>query len=167
MKKHVFALCAAMVAMTGSVRATPSVKDIERIKAGNFPIASAVIVPAGNTMIFLSGVGADPINENAPKDKPLEAYGDTEAQTVSALGKIEATLKGMGLSMKDVVKMQVFLAGDPAKGGKMDFAGMMKGYTRFFGTAAQPNVPARSAMQVAALVNPGWLVEIEVTAVRK
>ena len=29
--------------------------------------------------------------------------------------------------MKDVVKMTVFLAGDPAKGGKLDFAGFAGG----------------------------------------
>jgi enamine deaminase RidA (YjgF/YER057c/UK114 family) len=49
----------------------------------------------------------------------------------------------------------------------MDFAGMMAGYTQFFGTAEQPNKPARSAMQVAALAVPGIMVEIEVIAVRK
>jgi enamine deaminase RidA (YjgF/YER057c/UK114 family) len=42
----------------------------------------------------------------------------------------------------------------------------MEGYRQFYGTAAQPNLPARSALQVAALANPGYLVEIEVTAVR-
>lgn len=42
----------------------------------------------------------------------------------------------------------------------------MEGYTQFFGTAEQPNLPARSAMIVDQLVNPNWLVEIEVTAVR-
>jgi enamine deaminase RidA (YjgF/YER057c/UK114 family) len=47
----------------------------------------------------------------------------------------------------------------------MDFAGFMKGYTQYFGTKDQPNKPARSAMQVAALALPGALVEIEVTAV--
>jgi enamine deaminase RidA (YjgF/YER057c/UK114 family) len=72
----------------------------------------------------------------------------------------------MHLGMGDIVKMQAFLVGDPAKGGKLDFEGFMQGYTQFFGTPAQPNLPARSAMQVAALANPGFLVEIEVTAVR-
>ena len=37
--------------------------------------------------------------------------------------------------MGDVVMMHVYLAGDPDKGGQMDFAGMMAGYTQFFGTA--------------------------------
>jgi len=68
--------------------------------------------------------------------------------------------------MGDVVKMQVFLAGDPAKEGKMDFSGFMEAYSQFYGTAEQPNLPVRSTMQVAALVNPSFLVEIEVTAVR-
>ena len=68
--------------------------------------------------------------------------------------------------MGDVVKMQAFLVGDPGKGGKMDFEGFMQGYTQFFGTPIQPNLPVRSALQVMALANPGYLVEIEVTAVR-
>jgi enamine deaminase RidA (YjgF/YER057c/UK114 family) len=62
--------------------------------------------------------------------------------------------------------MHVFLVGDPAKGGKLDFAGMMAAYTKFFGTKEQPNKPARSAMQVAALAAPWALVEIEVIAVK-
>jgi enamine deaminase RidA (YjgF/YER057c/UK114 family) len=42
----------------------------------------------------------------------------------------------------------------------------MAGYTQFFGTAEQPNLPARSAFQVAALAAPGALVEIEVVAAK-
>jgi enamine deaminase RidA (YjgF/YER057c/UK114 family) len=68
--------------------------------------------------------------------------------------------------MSDVVMMHVFMVGDPAKGGKLDFSGMMAAYTRFFGTKDQPNKPARSAMQVAALAAPWALVEIEVIAVK-
>jgi enamine deaminase RidA (YjgF/YER057c/UK114 family) len=68
--------------------------------------------------------------------------------------------------MGDVIKMNVFLVGDPAKGGKMDFPGMMAAYTKFFGTKEQPNLPARSAVQVAGLAAPGGLVEIEVIAAK-
>jgi len=63
--------------------------------------------------------------------------------------------------------MHVYLVGDPKKDGKMDFAGMMEAYKQFFGTDQQPNKPARSTVQVAALALPGALVEIEVIAVRK
>jgi enamine deaminase RidA (YjgF/YER057c/UK114 family) len=40
----------------------------------------------------------------------------------------------------------------------------MTAYREFVGTEAQPMRPARSTMQVAGLVDPGWLVEIELTA---
>ena len=93
-------------------------------------------------------------------------YGDTKMQTLSVLTKIQSLLKEQGLTMGDVVQMHVFMAGDPAKGGKLDFDGMNEAYDQFFGTPQQPNKPVRAAMQVAALVQPWGLVEIEVTAVR-
>ena len=135
-----------------------------------FPISAAVEVPAGKTMVYLSGMVPPVLDARAPGDS-VAAYGDTRAQTVGVLKAIEAELKSLQLGMGDVVKMQVFLVAPPAKSdggkaGRMDFAGFMQGYTQFFGTAAQPQLPVRSAMQVAALANPGYLVEIEVTAVR-
>jgi enamine deaminase RidA (YjgF/YER057c/UK114 family) len=122
-------------------------------------------VPAGRTTVYLSGAVPPVANADEPANS-IAAYGDTEAQTVAVLGRIQAQLEGLGLTMRDVVKMQVFLVGDPEQAGRMDFAGFMKGYVQFFGTEEQPNLPARSTMQVAALANPGFLVEIEVTAVR-
>jgi enamine deaminase RidA (YjgF/YER057c/UK114 family) len=47
----------------------------------------------------------------------------------------------------------------------MDFRAFMEGYTQFFG-GNQPNLPAGSVVGVAALANPGFLVEIEVIAAR-
>jgi enamine deaminase RidA (YjgF/YER057c/UK114 family) len=137
-----------------------------KLPNGNpFPIAAAVEVPAGKTLVFVSGTVPPVVDPKAAKDS-IAAYGDTKTQTIGALTNIKSALEGMHLGMGDIVKMQAFLVGDPAKGGKLDFEGFMQGYTQFFGTPAQPNLPARSAMQVAALANPGFLVEIEVTAVR-
>jgi enamine deaminase RidA (YjgF/YER057c/UK114 family) len=48
----------------------------------------------------------------------------------------------------------------------MDFKAFMEGYTQFFG-GGQPNLPARSVVGVAALANPGFLVEIEVVAAKE
>lgn len=135
------------------------------IPGSDFPISEAVEVPAGHATVYLSGFGPSVTNPNAEKNS-VAAFGDTRAQTASTLTAIEAALKRRNLSLRDVVKMTVFLVGDPAKGGRMDFAGLMEAYREQFGTAAQPNLPTRSAVQVAALANPGWLVEIEVTAVR-
>lgn len=143
-------------------------KDVIRHKlpnGSNFPISAAVEVPAGRTTVYLSGMVPPVVDAKAARGS-IAAYGDTRTQTVGALTSIEVELASLHLTMGDVVKMQVFLVGDPARDGKMDFAGFMQGYTRFFGTKAQPNLPVRSAVQVAALANPGFLVEIEVTAVR-
>jgi enamine deaminase RidA (YjgF/YER057c/UK114 family) len=131
----------------------------------DFPISAAVAVKAGVDTYYLSGALGPVINKDAPKGSTA-AYGDTEAQTVGALTSIKATLSRLGLTMGDVVKMTVFLVGDPAKDNKMDFAGMMAGYKQFFGGADQPNKPSRSAVQVAALAAPGALVEIEVVAAK-
>jgi len=62
--------------------------------------------------------------------------------------------------------MHVYMVGDPANGGKLDFAGMNAVFTQFFGTKEQPNKPARSTVQVAALAAPGPLLEVEVIAVK-
>ncbi len=135
-------------------------------EGSTFPIAKAVEVPASKATVYLSGAVPSVIDEKAEKNT-IAAYGDTKAQTETVFQSIDKSLKSMGLEMGDVVKMQVFLVGDPEKDGKMDFAGFMDGYTQFFGTEEQPNLPSRSVMQVEALASPAWLVEIEVTAVRK
>ncbi|MBB5881421.1 enamine deaminase RidA (YjgF/YER057c/UK114 family) [Xanthomonas arboricola] len=141
--------------------------DVVRHKIPNsdFPIAAAVEIPAGKATVYVSGKVPAVVDASAPKDS-IAAYGDTKAQTVSVLNQIKQQLATLGLGMGDVVKMQVFLVGDPATGGKMDFNGFMEGYRQFFGTKEQPNLPARSAFQIAALGNPLYRVEIEVVAVR-
>ena len=65
--------------------------------------------------------------------------------------------------MGDVVKMQVFLVHDAR--APMDFKAFMEGYTQFYG-GSQPKLPARTTVGVASLANPGFLVEIEVVAVK-
>lgn len=135
------------------------------IPNSDFPIARAVELPADAQLVYVSGQVPPVVNPDAPGDS-VEAFGDTMTQTVGVLQRIQSILIDADLTMSDVVKMQVFLVGDPTNDNTMDFAGFMDGYTQFFGTEDQPNLPARSAMQVAGLVNPGWLVEIEVVAVR-
>lgn len=149
-----------------SLGASPLVaQDVTRhpIPDSDFPILRAVEVPAGKTTVYLSGI-VPAVTDEAADPNSFEAFGTMEAQTVSVLTQIDALLKELDLTMGDVVKMQAFLV---AKDGEpVDFAGFMTGYKQFFGTEAQPNLPTRSAMVVDALVNPGWLIEIEVTAVR-
>ncbi len=140
--------------------------DVVRHKLphSDFPIALAVEVPAGQKLVFLSGAGPSIVDKTAKPDS-VAAFGDTRTQAASTLAAIETTLKGLHLEMKDVVKMTVFLVGDPARQGNIDFAGFMDAYRQYFGGPAHPELPARSTVKVAGLVNPGWLIEIEVMAV--
>ena len=138
---------------------------IARSGPADSPIATTVSLPADARLVYVSGTVPDPIKADAPQGSPAR-FGDTEAQTRSVLTKIEAVLKAQGLGMGDVVMMRVFLVAPPGQ-QRMDFAGMMRGYRAFFGTPQQPLKTARSTMQVSGLVDPDWLVEIEVTAARR
>ncbi|WAL58665.1 RidA family protein [Thermocoleostomius sinensis] len=165
-----FVLLAIGLALTLTVFAPSSLAQAQTvirhaIPNSTFPIALATEVPATMTTVYLSGQVPSVVDENADPNS-IAAFGDTKTQTMTVLEKIDEILTSLDLTMSDVVKMQVFLVGDPSLDGQMDFAGFMEGYTQYFGTDAQPNLPARATMQVARLVNPGWLVEIEVTAVR-
>ncbi|MEA0699749.1 RidA family protein [Xanthomonas campestris pv. campestris] len=156
----------AAVLWCGSVAAAQAAEVIRhKIPNSDFPIAAAVEVPAGKATVYVSGKVPAVVDTTAPKGSAA-AYGDTNAQTISVLAQIKQQLESLGLGMGDVVKMQVFLVGDPAMDGKIDFNGFMEGYRQYFGTKEQPNLPARSAFQIAALGNPLYRVEIEVVAVR-
>jgi enamine deaminase RidA (YjgF/YER057c/UK114 family) len=136
-----------------------------RTGAPESPIAASVEVPAGSRLVYVSGQVPDIVNATAAEGS-VERFGDTETQTRSVIRKIDGVLKANGLGLGDVVMMRVFLVAPPGQ-PRMDFQGMMRAYRASFGTAEQPNKPARSTMQVAGLVDPGWLVEIEVTAAKK
>jgi len=145
-----------------ALASSASAQPIKRVGADTSPISASVEVPVGSRLVYVSGTVPDALKPDAPAGS-VERFGDTEAQTRSILAKVEKQLQQHGLAMTDVVMMRVFLVAPPGQ-PRMDFAGMMSAYREFFGTAAQPNRPARSTMQVAGLVDPGWLVEIEVTA---
>ncbi|AZS20606.1 MULTISPECIES: RidA family protein [unclassified Caulobacter] len=158
--KRLVALAAGLCALAGAAHA----QDIVRGGDPKSAIASVVTVPAGYDMIYVSGMTPPVIDDKATG---VAKFGDTKTQTLGVLGRIEAALKSQGATMADVVMMRVLLVGDPAKDGKMDFMGMMEGYKTYFGTAAQPNKPARITSQISALVADGMLVEIEVQAAKK
>jgi len=158
-----FSLCAAATVVLAfmAARSSQAAEIVRHSNGTNFPIARAVEVPAGKTIYFHSGMTPTPLDPKAKPGTP-EYWGDTKAQTLSVFGRIKESLDKLGLNFGDVVAMTVYLVGDPAKDGKMDFEGMMAAYTQFFGTKAQPNLPARSTVQVVSLAGPGMLVEIEV-----
>lgn len=147
---------------------TAAAQDITRIVGArpDTPFSEAVTVPAGYTTYYISGTSASVANPSAPEGSP-QRLGDTQTQTASTLANLKKTLDKLGLTFGDVVQAHVFLVGDPANQGRMDFAGLNRAWLKEFGTATQPNRPARSAFQVAALPSPGALVEIEFVAAKK
>jgi enamine deaminase RidA (YjgF/YER057c/UK114 family) len=147
--------------------ATAAHADVKRhpLPGSDFPISQAVEVTADTTIVYHSGMTPRPVNPDAERYSP-EFWGDTEAQTLSVFTRLADSLQAKGLGFGNVIKMQIFLVGVPEMGGAMDFQGMMRSYTKFFGTKEQPNLPARSAFQVAGLAAPGMLVEIEVILAR-
>lgn len=167
MKNRIAMLAIAASTLTFAVIAGSADAQIRRtpIPNSNFPISVAVTVPAGAETVYFSGVLPDVADAAAPKGTPA-AYGDTQAQTHSVLRKLQAALAAEGLTFGDVVQLRVFLVGDPQRDNKLDFNGLNAAFGQYFGTAAQPGKPARTAVQVAALPAPGALVEIDLVAVR-
>lgn len=100
-----------------------------------------------NGFVFASGqLGLDPAVGELVE-------GGIQAQTRQALENAKAVLEKAGLSLATVVKTTVFL------NDIGDFAAMNEVYGQYF----SENAPARSAVQVGALLK-GGLVEIEMIA---
>jgi enamine deaminase RidA (YjgF/YER057c/UK114 family) len=160
---HMMKTCGAglLVAVWCSTpAAAQSVKHIQTKEAG---IATGVWV---GDMLYLSGQLPSPMTPANRDTGAAAVYGNTQAQAESVFAKIQGLLHEHGLGMGDVVMMRVYMAADPAMGNTLDFAAMNAVYGKYFGTPEQPNKPARSTFQVAALVAAGALLEIEVQAVR-
>ncbi len=165
MTRSAIATALALLALAGSAEAATKSKTVEKAPPPPPPavkfiyakpdafIASGAIVPAGFETFYVSGI-------------PSAVAGGTEAQTTDVLQKLGTVLKAEGYGYGDVINMKVYLVGDPAKDGKLDFAGMNSAFKKVFGPADQPNRPSRVTVQVAGLALPGALVEIELTAVK-
>ena len=100
-------------------------------------------VKAGN-FLFVAGQGpSDP--------KTGQMGGDVETQTRQVLTNIKGIVEASGLSMRDVVKVSIFLK------NLDDFKKMNEVYKTFF----PENPPARTTVE-AKLPAPGMLIEIDV-----
>jgi enamine deaminase RidA (YjgF/YER057c/UK114 family) len=122
-----------------------------------------------NTDLPISGAvwAGDTLYVSGWLDPDLKSHPDTASQTVGLIKDIQRFLESQKLTLGDVVMMHVYLGGDPARDGKMDYAGMMAGYSQFFGTKDQPNKPARTTVQVVLPAGArGGLIEIDLIAVR-
>ncbi len=117
---------------------------------------TTISIPPGAETLYLSGSGA--------RQQADGTWGDMEQQTIDTFTRFKSTLEAEGWSMSDIVQVRAFaVAGEY---GLLDFDGFNRGYREFFGTEENPMKPVRSFVQIAGLVVPGWLVEIEIRAAR-
>lgn len=89
------------------------------------------------------------------EDGQVVGKDDPYAQTKFIYQKIEKVLQQAGAEMKDVVKVRMFVT-DISKWQEYG-----RGHSEFFKTIKPCNI----MVQVSALIDPGYLVEIEVTAI--
>lgn len=120
---------------------------------------------AGLSTLYVSSLVPAVADPTAAKE--ARAYfGDMQVQTDGLLKRLKALLERRGYSLRDVVKVNVYLVGDPARGHQVDNEGFNAAYARHFGTAEVPTLPARTRITAAGLTNPAWLIALDVVAAR-
>ncbi|MFI5064931.1 MAG: RidA family protein, partial [Streptosporangiales bacterium] len=82
--------------------------------------------------------------------------GDAYAQTAQALRNVASALDRLGLGLADVVRTRIYVT-DISRWAE---------YGRAHGAAFGDTLPATSMVQVAALIDPRMLVEVEAVAYR-
>lgn len=123
--------------------------DVVKISANSkLGLGFSRAVRVGN-MVFVSGCA--PI----AADGSVAAPGDMRAQTRRCLEIIEGALVQAGADIKDVVRTRVFLT-DMSRWKEAGEA---------HGEVFKDIEPATSFLGTNALINPGWLVEVEADAV--
>ena len=122
---------------------------------GIFSEAVTITNMGKGKFIFLAGVGAE--DENGPRGA-IRHKGDFLAQCAYAYDKIKRALATNGSSLKDAVKMTVYVTDmryrlDWAKCSGEAFAGA--------------TVPAQTLLGISQLAFPEMMLEIDVTAVAR
>lgn len=123
------------------------------------------VLGQGVSTLYVSSLVPEPLDTSAPKDSRAY-FGDTHAQTDGLLVRAKTLLERHGYTMRDVVKVNVYLIPDATRGGATDADGFAQGYGKHFGTPETPTLPARTRLTVSALTNPNWLVAMDFIAAR-
>jgi enamine deaminase RidA (YjgF/YER057c/UK114 family) len=110
----------------------------------------------GYSRVVVRGDAAWVSGTTSTVDGVVNNPGDAGAQTRQALAIVQEALERAGFTLADVVRTRMFLT-DISRWEEIGRA-----HGEFFGDVR----PATSMVQVAALIDPAMLVEIEADAVR-
>jgi enamine deaminase RidA (YjgF/YER057c/UK114 family) len=128
---------------------------LEFIQPSDWPrpkgYANAIRVPAGRDLLFLAGQ----IGWGADGDL---AGSDFLPQFRQALANVVTLVRQAGGEVEDIVRLTIFCI------DKADYLADPKAVGEVYRGAMGRHFPVMSLVQVAALVEPGALVEIEATA---
>jgi len=105
-------------------------------------------VKVGNTIEVTGTVALD-------DDGQLVGPGDAYRQAQFAISKIEKVLQRAGASLKDVVRTRMFVT---------DISRWQE-YGKAHGEYFKEILPCTSMIEVKGLIEPGYLIEIEATAI--
>jgi enamine deaminase RidA (YjgF/YER057c/UK114 family) len=132
--------------------AEPTITHLNPEGMHSNPAYSQGVAVAGNAKTIYVG-GQNAVNAEGQ----IVGKGDVAAQTEQAIANLETVLAAAGASLHDVVKWTIFIVQGH------DFMPGFAVYQQKWGTSAPP--AAVSAVIVAGLANPEFLLEIEAIAV--
>jgi enamine deaminase RidA (YjgF/YER057c/UK114 family) len=111
-----------------------------------------VVTANSGTTIYISGQVS--VNEKGE----IVGKGDLRAQTVQTFENLKRALAAAGATLRDVVKSNLYVVRL-----KPEHVPLIREVRSRYFNMQQP--PASTLVGVEALVNPDWLIEIEVVAV--
>ena len=111
---------------------------------------NVIVVPAGTTLVFVSGLTAQGPDGSAPKDP--------RAQAEAVFANLRAALAARGLTPADVIQVRAFL---------VDIQTTLPAYREAYGDfIGKAPPPTSTAVGVAGLVRPDLLLEVELVAAK-
>ena len=113
--------------------------------------SQGIIIPAGARLLLIGG------QNSVDEAGRVVGKGDIAAQATQALANMQRVLHAAGAELKDLVKTTVIIHQDA------DLQAAFGAWMAVWGS--RPNPPTVSALRVAGLANPDFLIESEAQAV--
>ena len=113
--------------------------------------SQGIIIPAGARLLLIGG------QNSVDEAGRVVGKGDIAAQATQALANMQRVLHAAGAELEDLVKTTVIIHQDA------DLQAAFGAWMAVWGSRSNP--PTVSALRVAGLANPDFLIEIEAQAV--